>query len=217
MTRYLGIFVFLFTAFCSSSAFAFENPETNAVPGGIFIAPLPISKTRPVVHYGDKRVMVIKDDDQWWAIFGIPLAAKPGNHHLIVEGEDNIKRKLGFHISDKTYESQYITLKNKRMVNPEKHDMKRILREQKEIRRALANWDDRTPDTMRFELPVNAPMSSRFGLRRFFNKQPRKPHSGLDLAAPAGTDIHAPSAGIVSATGDYYFNGNHLWQKQTHG
>jgi len=30
----------------------------------------------------------------------------------------------------------------------------------------------------------------------------------MDIAVPLGTPVAAPSAGIVSATGDFYFNGN---------
>jgi murein DD-endopeptidase MepM/ murein hydrolase activator NlpD len=51
-------------------------------------------------------------------------------------------------------------------------------------------------------------MSSPFGLRRFFNKQPRKPHSGIDIAVPAGTPIHSPTDGTIIRTGHYFFNGN---------
>jgi murein DD-endopeptidase MepM/ murein hydrolase activator NlpD len=57
-------------------------------------------------------------------------------------------------------------------------------------------------------LPVTAPVSSPFGLRRFFNEQPRKPHSGLDLAAAEGTPISAPASGKITDTGDFFFNGN---------
>jgi murein DD-endopeptidase MepM/ murein hydrolase activator NlpD len=56
--------------------------------------------------------------------------------------------------------------------------------------------------------PVDGRISSEFGLKRFFNGEPRRPHSGLDIAAPEGTPIVAPAAGIITLTGDFYFNGN---------
>ena len=51
-------------------------------------------------------------------------------------------------------------------------------------------------------------LSSPFGLRRFFNGQPRKPHSGLDIAAPEGSPVRAPADGTVITSGRYFFNGN---------
>jgi murein DD-endopeptidase MepM/ murein hydrolase activator NlpD len=45
-------------------------------------------------------------------------------------------------------------------------------------------------------------------MRRIFNGESRNPHSGMDIAAPAGSQVSVPIAGTVVDTGDYFFNGN---------
>ena len=73
---------------------------------------------------------------------------------------------------------------------------------------ALNNWREQELDSISLAAPVDGPRSSSFGLRRFFNDQPRSPHKGMDIAAVEGTPILAPRGGIVTTTGDFYFNGN---------
>lgn len=41
-------------------------------------------------------------------------------------------------------------------------------------------------------------VSGRFGGQRVLNGEPRTPHYGADLAAPAGTPIRAPAAGLIA-------------------
>ena len=49
-----------------------------------------------------------------------------------------------------------------------------------------------------FDLPVKATrISARFGGQRVLNGVPERPHYGTDLAAPIGTEIHAPCQGLV--------------------
>lgn len=49
-----------------------------------------------------------------------------------------------------------------------------------------------------FILPLLAfRQSARFGGQRILNGEPRRPHYGADLAAPVGTPILAPAAGLV--------------------
>ncbi len=151
--------------------------------------------------------MVLPAGEAWSAVVGLPLTLKPGTHQLTVAANGNAVSR-DFQVADKRYQAQHITIKNKRMVNPEKRDLQRIGREQKRIRKALATWNATSPDTLRFLLPVEGPLSSPFGLRRFFNEQPRKPHSGLDLAAAEGTPVKAPAGGRIVDTGDFFFNGN---------
>ena len=181
--------------------------DHTPVPGGVAIVELPAG-TRPAsVRYGDQRVMTTRKPDALLAIVGLPLGAQAGTHHLDAETRDGSPLRLAFKVEDKAYETQHITIKDKRKVNPEQRDLERIGREQKQIRAALAHWSDRDDIGLQFLKPVQGPYSSPFGLRRFFNEQPRKPHSGIDIAAPEGTPIMAPSAGTVIDTGDYFFNG----------
>lgn len=181
-------------------------PEMAAVPGGVVVLPLGKWEQKPVVKYENKPVMVVFNDQQWFAVVGLSLSTKPGQHNIVIE-KDGSRLRHPFMVQKKSYPEQHITLKNKRMVNPNQYDMTRINKEKRRIKRALKYWQDNEVSTLNFIKPVEGRQSSAFGLRRYFNKQPRKPHSGLDIAAPEGTAIRSPAAGTVIETGDFFFNG----------
>lgn len=173
------------------------------VPGGVVVVDLGSGATAPRVRYQEKPVLVIKEDGQRWiAVVGVPLGAQPGEQRLEVDG-----KPLAFHVEDREYRAQHITLKNQRQVNPNPDDLKRIERELAEQTDAYRQFSPNQPSNLLFDKPVDGPLSSPFGLRRFFNGEERNPHSGLDFAAKTGTPIKAPAAGKVILTGDYFFNG----------
>ena len=194
---------------CLAIAFSFVNanelPDELNAPGGVVIIPIN-SKDRPKAFFYDKRVLVIGESQNWKAIIGIPLKIELGEHKLKVVS-NGVEANYLFEVVGKAYEAQYLTIKNKRQVNPNKEDMLRITRERKLISKAKINWREIDNVPLRFIKPAKGPFSSSFGLRRFFNNQPRNPHSGLDIAAETGTPIVAPAAGIVTNAGDYIFNG----------
>jgi murein DD-endopeptidase MepM/ murein hydrolase activator NlpD len=93
-------------------------------------------------------------------------------------------------------------------VNLSPEDEARVAKETEKVRTVLAGFTPDAPATLRLQQPVPGPRSSSFGLRRVFNGEARKPHSGMDIAAPTGTPIRAPLAGRVVDVGNYFFNGN---------
>lgn len=183
-------------------------PHAEPVPGGVAVVSIDIAtKDMPRAYLGNSRVMVIRENAKWFAVVGLPLSSHTGEHELRIIDDVGHKLRQPFTVRAKKYGEQRITLKNKRMVNPTREDMKRIGRDSGEIRAAFTTWREIETPPLTFDLPVEGPVSGVFGTRRFFNNQERQPHSGVDLAAPRGTPIRAPADGVVVGTGDYFFNG----------
>lgn len=183
-------------------------PAEQATPGGVAVVPLPAFSDRANVFYNNRRVLISKRKKRRVAIVGISLGTKPGEKRLEIREPGRPVRRIPFTVTGKEYETQHITISDKRMVTPEKMDLERIGREKVRIGKALTRWTDRNDVPLKFKAPVKGIQSSSFGLRRFFNDQPRKPHSGMDIAAAEGTKVKAPAAGTVADTGSFYFNGN---------
>lgn len=157
----------------------------------------------PKASYQGKPVLVVKEQNNWLAIVGVPLTVKPGTQQI-----SSGHRNLSFTVGNKKYPEQRITLKNKQQVNPDPDNLKRIEGELAEQLQAYRSFSPNTPSNLLLDKPVNGPLSSKFGVRRFFNGEERNPHAGLDFAVPAGTPIKTPAAGKVILVGDYFFNGN---------
>jgi murein DD-endopeptidase MepM/ murein hydrolase activator NlpD len=184
-------------------------PRESRVPGGIALLELGRAEGAPgKVTFNGYGAPVLQSPAGWVAVVGIPLDTSPGRQAALLLPADGKTRELDFEVADKRYEEQRLKVANKRHVDPSPEDLERIERESKRIEAALGHYSaGRTPQlTMR--PPVPGTRSSSFGLRRFFNDQPRKPHSGMDIAAPTGTPIRAPAPGTVLDTGDFFFNGN---------
>lgn len=191
-------------------SFVFAFPESNPVPGGIVLLPLNNNQLAETARFKDKKLAKIKKDDKNYLLVGLSLSTKPGKHFVKIKNAQGNSEKIGFNVKSKIYKAQYLTIKNKRKVNPYAKDMDRILSEKKRKAKAKKNWIEDSVN-INFEIPVNGRISSIFGLRRFFNDQARRPHSGLDIAAPQGTPIKAVESGIVTEAGDFFFSGNMVY------
>ena len=204
MPRLLTAALLLCLAFNVSAADSYITRLLNKpVPGGVAVLDLGTGAQRPEAKYDGKPVLVVKEQDNWRAIVGIPLSVKPGTQTLSTNGQS-----LTFKVGNKKYPEQHITLKNQRQVNPNPDDLKRIENELAVQIKAYRTFSPNTPSNLLLDKPVNGPLSSKFGVRRFFNGEERNPHAGLDFAVPAGTPIKTPAAGKVILIGNYFFNGN---------
>jgi murein DD-endopeptidase MepM/ murein hydrolase activator NlpD len=194
---------------CSFSLWSlssFALPRESRVPGGIAIVAVPGGVQAPAVTFKERPVAVLKQDKGWQAVVGIPLDTLPGSQVLKVDtGEKLID--VPFRVAEKSYRTQHLTIKNERQVSPNPDDLKRITSEQQRSAAALASFTQ-ADLPLALASPVPGPRSDSFGSRRFFNGQPRKPHSGMDIAAAKGTPIVSPAAGKVVEVGEFFFNGN---------
>lgn len=203
----------------NATVFATTLPTESRVPGGIAHIPLSYKgEVRPEAWYRGNRVMVVENTktaaaDDWLAVVGIPLSISSDKPQRIKAAGVY----YSFSVEEKSYREQRLKVKNKRHVNPDPEDLKRWAAEKKEMTEAFLSWRTNSPPVTRFQLPAEGPFSSPFGLKRFFNDQPRKPHSGLDIAAPEGAAVTAPAGGVVVATGNYFFNGNTIILDHGHG
>jgi len=76
---------------------------------------------------------------------------------------------------------------------------------------------DADSDVPDFRMPIQAPVSSRFGVRRDPFTSRLRFHKGLDLAAPTGTDVRAALAGEVIYAGYQPGFGNTVVMKHPDG
>ena len=191
---------------CLATA-ALALPQNAPVPGGVAIVDLgPADQPAPTARLGDQSLAVVKERNRWFALLGIPLDTLPGELEIRVSKSSSTETKA-VAIGIMNYPEQRLTIKDKRKVEPSAEDLARIEREQKITEAVKKRFSDNQPDTALGQ-PSPGPLSSRFGLRRIFNGQPRNPHAGLDVAAGTGTPVRAPSDAVVANTGDYFFNGN---------
>lgn len=186
--------------------------ESSPVPGGVALVELgSVADTNttqiPTARWNNKNIAVLEMEGRYTAIVGIPLSMAPGKQSLSVVDTQGSSRNVAFVVDPFQYEEQHLIIKNKRKVNPAPVDMKRINKENKRLKVVKSYRADKMLASS-FDWPLSGPISSPFGLKRFYNEQPRRPHGGIDIAASEGTLIRAPADGVVIETGDYFFNGN---------
>ncbi|HEX5057285.1 MAG TPA: M23 family metallopeptidase [Gammaproteobacteria bacterium] len=112
-------------------------------------------------------------------------------------------------LAGREYEVQHVDGLPQEKVTPPKKEWDRIARESELIKNARSNDAERSDFLKGFIWPAEGIVSGVYGSQRILNKVPKRPHYGLDVAAPTGTPAKAPAPGIITLThsGMFYTGG----------
>ena len=207
-----GSLGFVFALFLSLPVIAQDlSLKGSLIQGGLITGnTLPGAK----IDLSGKKI-VVNADGLFVFGFGRDAPAEAVINVLLPDGR-RISRVL--EIGQRKYRVQRIDGLPGKMVTPSEKALKRIWAEGKAIRAARGTFTPETHFKSGFAWPSKGRISGVYGSQRILNGEPRRPHLGIDIAAPAGTPVFASAAGMVTlAETDLYFTGGTIIVNHGHG
>lgn len=166
------------------------------------------------VRVGERTLRVA---DEGWFAFGLARDAAP-TQTVRIRFPDGGQHIAELAVEQRDYRIERVDGLPPSTVTPDPELEKRIAREQALANAARERDDPRTDFLAKFIWPVQGRVSGVYGSQRILNGEPRNPHYGLDVAAPAGTPLRAPAGGIVTlAETDFFLTGGTLILDHGHG
>jgi murein DD-endopeptidase MepM/ murein hydrolase activator NlpD len=163
----------------------------------------------------DGNAVRVSDDGVFLLGFGRDASA---NARLDAIFPDGSRTHRDLHVRQRSYELQRIDGLPPHKVSPSEADMARIRKETAMVRKARTRDDPREDFLGGFVWPVRGRISGVYGSQRILNGEPRRPHFGIDIAAPTGTIVRAPADGVVTlAHNGMFFSGVTLIVDHGHG
>lgn len=163
-----------------------------------------LGKTAPgtKVFLNDTQLSVSQDGR---FVFGIGRDA--ALQHKLKLQTDSAELTKVLQFSARQYDIQHVTGVAQKYVTPPAGVTERIRQDNAMVRKARA-----TVSALPFIfdtplMPAQGRISGVYGSQRVFNGEPRNPHYGLDVAAPAGARVIAPLSGTVLLAEDLYYSG----------
>ncbi|MEG3639017.1 M23 family metallopeptidase [Magnetococcus sp. PR-3] len=151
--------------------------------------------------------------DNGYALIALDMSAKPGSLPLTVTvtAPDGQKEQLRHtvKVSKRSYKTERIDGLPKKKVDLDPKDLARAGKETRAIKATYKSRGAIPGYISGFAMPTKGRFSGVFGSRRILNGKPRRPHNGVDIAAPTGTPLRAIAPAEVVLTGQsYFFTGN---------
>lgn len=161
------------------------------------------------------RLVTVTPDGRFVLGFGRD-ASETAILQSVTAGGKRLVRTLK--IKKRKYRVQRINGLPRKMVTPSAGALLRIRAEGKAIRAARAVFTPVPHFAGGFIWPAKGRISGVYGSQRILNGEPRRPHLGIDIAAPTGTPVVAAAPGkITLANTDMYFTGGTVIIDHGHG
>ncbi len=173
---------------------------------GLTQGSLYLGQTAPgnTVLYNDEEIMIT---DSGLFVLGFGRDAELEQSYQVVTPSGQ-KTHHAINLEDRDYRIQKITGVAGKYVKPSEDHLRRVKKENQLVWAAREHLTERYDFLKGFLQPVDGPVTGVYGSQRYFNGQPRRPHYGLDYAAPTGTPVVAPASGrVVLAHPDMFFSG----------
>lgn len=150
-------------------------------------------------------------------VFGISRShQKP--LRIVISDSKGQSQSFTFPVLVRDYDIERIDGLPPRKVSPNTTDLERIRREGRMISSARARDTPLVHVLYGFRWPMTGRISGRYGNQRILNGKPRRPHLGIDIAAPQGSPVVASAAGVVSlAEADLFYTGGTIVLDHGHG
>ena len=204
----VGVLSFVPAPAAAESGARLDGPR---VQGGLLRGRVPPGST---VEYEGDTVRVSADG---WFLVGFGRDASP-QAELVVAYPDGRRERQVLKIEGREYAIQRIDGLPPSKVTPSEEDLARIREEVRIVKLARTIDDSRTDFLSGFQWPVKGRISGVYGSQRVLNGEPRRPHFGIDIAAPRGTKVVAPTDGVVTLVHpDMYFSGGTMIIDHGHG
>ena len=141
-----------------------------------------------------------------WAVIGFDRDQETDAELVFESAQRREIRKLT--VSAKDYNIQRIEGIPQKYVTPAPEALEKIRADGAKKRAARKDVSNLLGFVDGFSWPVLGPITGVFGSQRFYNGEPRRPHYGIDVAAPTNTPVKASAPGRVTlASPDMYFEG----------
>ncbi len=205
----LGIlFLFLMTGSWGSAT---ANEPPSLIQGGLYIGSTDAANQ---VWVGKRRLQVA-DDGTFVIGFDRDSALEQSYRVVLPDGREQART---LEIAPREYRIQRIEGIAKRIMQPNEDDLIRIRAENSRVRSARKKDLPELFFTQPFIWPLTGRISGVYGSQRFYNGEPRRPHYGVDVAAPVGTVVVAPADALVTfAEPNLFFSGGTLIMDHGHG